>query len=390
MYSFPHRLGADRICYTAWRQVLGLVEAGVDVLLYPGSMARPVPDTVETHPTLSRGRLRLPYRLLGKLRTLELHDRIVASRLKSVAGSVDVIHLWPCAALHTICEAKRLGIPTVLERPNAHTRYAFEVVAAEHRRVGIATPHYDYQPNNALLAREEEEFQTADFLLCPSTFVVDTFVAQGFSPAKLLRHQYGFDPERFLPAGELRDPARKFTAIFVGVDAVRKGLHLATRAWLASPASRDGVFMIAGELTDEYKRRFAADLAHPSIQQLGHRNDVPELMRQADVLLMPSIEEGFALVCVEAMGAGCVPLASTACTEMCQHGVNALVHKVGDVTTLQQQLTEVYTDRPQLARLRAGALKSSAYATWGEAGRVLAGAYQQAAGAYEGLRHARS
>ena len=34
--SFRHRLGADRICYTAWRQVLGLVEAGVDVLLYPG------------------------------------------------------------------------------------------------------------------------------------------------------------------------------------------------------------------------------------------------------------------------------------------------------------------------------------------------------------------
>ncbi len=378
LYSFPHRLGADRICYTAWRQVLGLIAAGVDVLLYPGSMARPVPQAVETHPTLSRGRLRLPYRLLGKLRTLGLHDRIVARRLESVAGSVDVIHLWPCAALHTIRKAKQLGIPTVLERPNAHTRFAYEVVAAEHRRVGISTPHFDYQPNDALLAREEDEFRTADFLLCPSSFVVDTFVAQGFSPDRLLRHQYGFDPERFSPASAEREPGKRFTAIFVGVDAVRKGLHMATRAWLDSPASRDGVFQIAGELTEEYKQRFAADLAHPSIVQLGHRSDVPELMRQADVLLMPTVEEGSALVCAEAIGTGCVPLASSVCIGFCQHGVNALVHKVGDAEMLERQLTEVYTDRALLARLRAGTLETRAAATWDEAGRVLADAYRQA------------
>jgi glycosyltransferase involved in cell wall biosynthesis len=364
--------------------VLGLVEAGVDVLLYPGSMARPVPDAVETRPTLSRGSLRLPYRLLGKLRTLGLHDRIVARRLESVAGSVDVIHLWPCAALHTIRKAKQLGIPTVLERPNAHTRFAFDVVAAEHRRLGIATPHFDYQPNDALLAREEEEFRTTDFLLCPSSFVVDTFVAQGFSPDKLLRHQYGFDPEQFSPAGAERELGKRFTAIFVGVDAVRKGLHMATRAWLDSPASRDGVFQIAGGLTEEYKQRFAADLAHASIVQLGHRRDVPGLMRQADVLLMPTVEEGSALVCAEAIGTGCVPLASSVCIGFCQHGVNALVHKVGDVETLEQQLTEVYTDRALLARLRAGALKTSAAATWDEAGRVLADVYRQAVRAHGG------
>jgi len=28
LYSFPHKLGADRICYTAWQQVNGLASAG--------------------------------------------------------------------------------------------------------------------------------------------------------------------------------------------------------------------------------------------------------------------------------------------------------------------------------------------------------------------------
>jgi glycosyltransferase involved in cell wall biosynthesis len=382
LYSFPHKLGADRICYIAWQQVRGLVSAGADVLLFPGVLSRPVPDSVEIHPTLARGRLRLPYKLVGKLRALALHDKIVARRLEKLTGKVDVVHVWPCAALETIKTAKRLGIPTVLERPNAHTRFCYEVVAAEHKRIGIQTPHGDYQPDDVLLAREETEFAACDFLLCASEFAAGSFLDLGFPEGKILRHQYGFDENEYFPAAALRERGKKFTALFVGVDAVRKGLHLATAAWLSSPASKTGTFFIAGELTEEYKRRFATDLSHPSIVQLGHRHDVAQLMQSADILLMPSIEEGFALVCAEAIGAGCVPLASTACTEMCQHMENALVHNAGDLSTLQQQITDVYNNPDLLARLRAGTLQSRSGWTWAEAGRVLVDAYERAISSY--------
>jgi glycosyltransferase involved in cell wall biosynthesis len=101
-------------------------------------------------------------------------------------------------------------------------------------------------------------------------------------------------------------------------------------------------------------------------------------MQGADILLMPSIEEGFALVCAEAIGAGCVPLASNACTEMCRHMQNSLVHDVGDVATLRRQITDLH-DRPELlARLRAGALQSRAECTWTKAGHVLVAAYEHA------------
>jgi glycosyltransferase involved in cell wall biosynthesis len=378
LYSFPHKLGADRICYTAWQQVRGLASAEADVLLFPGVLSRPVPDSVEVHPTLARGKLRLPYKVIGKLRALALHDKIVARRLQKLAGQVDVVHVWPCAALETIKTAKRLGIPTVLERPNAHTRFCYEVVAAECKRIGIQTPHGDYQASHAVLVREEAEFDATDFLLCASEFAAQSFQDRGFPEAKILRHQYGFDESEYFPQTPLREPGKRFTALFVGVDAVRKGLHLATEAWLNSPAAKDGTFFIAGELTLEFKARFARELSHSSIVQLGHRHDVPRLMQSADVLLMPSIEEGFALVCAEAIGAGCVPLASNACSEMCRHMENALVHKVGDVPTLRRHLTELH-DRPELlARLRDGALRSRAQWTWTEAGRVLLGAYEQA------------
>ena len=58
-------------------------------------------------------------------------------------------------------------------------------------------------------------------------------------------------------------------------------------------------------------------LAHPSVRVLGQRNDVPELMRQSDIFVLPSIEEGSALVTSEARGSGCVLLVSDAAGAVC-------------------------------------------------------------------------
>ena len=75
-------------------------------------------------------------------------------------------------------------------------------------------------------------------------------------------------------------------------------------------------------------------------------------------MILPSIEEGFGLVCVEAMGSGCVPLVSDVCTELCRHGENALVHSVGDVETLTRHLTLLH-ERPSELDAPPAAARSS-------------------------------
>src|ERR1035441_8857873 len=96
LYSFPHKIGADRICYTAWEQVKGLVAAGVDVLAMPAAVARPIPT--EVWPTLAKGKFRIPFKLVGKYRAFHLHDRIVAKRLAKLAGEIDGVYVWACGA----------------------------------------------------------------------------------------------------------------------------------------------------------------------------------------------------------------------------------------------------------------------------------------------------
>lgn len=379
LYSFPHKLGASRICYTAWEQVNGAAAAGAEMLVYPGVLHRPVAQGVKVKPTLAVGKLRIPYKLVGMIRACALHDQIVARRLKKLVGKIDVIHTWALGARATLKEAARLGIPTVLERPNAHTRFAYEVVQKECERIGVPLPaNHEHSYNKMILAKEEEEYLLATALLCPSDFVVKTFRDQGFPADRLVRHIYGFDEKRFFPDAKPRDQKRGLTMISVGVCAVRKGLHFALEAWLNSPASKEGSFLIAGDFLPAYREKLAPMLAHPSVKVLGHRNDIPELMRQSDLLVLPSIEEGFGLVVAEAMGSGCVPLISDACTDICKHGVNGMIHPVADVKTLCNQITKLHEDRGLLARLRNASLKEIPNITWTAAGVRLVEAYHQA------------
>ena len=383
LFSFPLRMGADRICYIAWQQVNGLAAAGADLLVFPASLGRPVPAGVKVSPTLARGSFRLPFRVVGTMRAVALHDRIVARRIEKLAGSIDIIHTWPTGALETLKAAARLGIPTVLERPNAHTRFAMDVVQRECDRLGIVLPpDHEHAYNAQKLHREEEEYRLATKLICPSEFVLKTFLDEGFPKEQLARHMYAYDEKAYYPASDPRDSRHGLTMLFVGVCAVRKGVHYALEAWLKSPACQDGTFLIAGEFLPAYQEKLAAMLAHPSVKVLGHRNDVAELMRRCDILVLPSIEEGSALVTSEARGSGCVLLVSEATGANCRHMENALVHRVGDVPALAQHITMLHEDRALLERLRAASLASIPEITWTAAGRRLLDVYRETIAAY--------
>lgn len=376
LYSFPHKIGAARICTTAWHQVDGASKAGAKILLYTGSISRPFSSGVEVKTTLSLGKMRIPYRVLGTRRACAFHDWIVARHLPRLKNRIDLIHVWPLGALRTLKVARQLGITAVLERPNAHTRFAYEVVREECRKLEISMPPgHEHGYNEAILKREEREYELANYLLCPSDFVAQTFLVRGFLPKKLVRHQYGYDDAIYSPLAAQKPRTDALTVLFAGGCAPRKGLHYALEAWLRSSAHQRGTFLIAGAFIAGYRERLAANLAHPSIKVLGHRSDLPDLMRQSDVLVLPSIEEGSALVTSEARGCGCVLLVSNAAGAICRHNENALVHQVGDVNALKEHLDLLDRDKNELERLRASSLQTVKELTWTEAGKILQQAY---------------
>ena len=184
LQSFPHKIGAARICTTAWHQAAGVAAAGADA-------AR---DARRGAPPAARGRPR-PADARARQGCGSRTSRSAAcARSRCTTGSsrarcrgwpdrIDIVHTWPMGARETLRTARRLGIPTVLERPNAHTRFAYEVVRDECERLGVALPaDHEHAYNADILRLEEEEYALADRLLCPSDFVRPDVPRPGFEP----------------------------------------------------------------------------------------------------------------------------------------------------------------------------------------------------------------
>ena len=227
------------------------------------------------------------------------------------------------------------------------------------------------------LRREEAEYRLATRLACPSDFVVDTFVGKGFAREQLVRHRYGYDDSRLAaPEERALDPMRKFTACFVARCEPRKGLHHALEAWHRSGAATTGRFLIAGNFVAGYRELLAKWLDHPSIELVGFVDDIGVLMRQSDVFILPSIEEGSALVTYDARACGCVLLVSDATGAPCTHMTDALVHRTGDVETLTEHLRLVQSSPELLARLREQSLSGLENLTWKAATRDLICVYE--------------
>jgi glycosyltransferase involved in cell wall biosynthesis len=379
-YSFPHALGAPGIGTTAWNQISSLIAAGHRVTVVATSIARPNPGASRVVRTLAIGSQRIPHRLIGRDRAFDWHDA-VASRLLR-AGKFDVVHTWPLSGQRTIASASALGVATVREAPNTHTAHAYQVVEEEYRALGIAMPQNSHHFNAAHLAREEREWASSTAILVPSDHVAATFRERGFPANKLLRHQYGYNPRDIPPvanAAGARPDDRPFTVVFAGSGTPRKGLHYALEAWHAmGPERGNGIFRIHGTIEDGYSKHLADLLNHPSVQLHGFTSPASAIYSDADVLVLPSIEEGSALVTYEAQAAGCVPVVSSASGAVIDHDVNGLTHEPRDVATLTAQLANLAKHPEVLERLRRGALDRAPALTWDAATDSLVTCYRTA------------
>jgi D-inositol-3-phosphate glycosyltransferase len=270
----------------------------------------------------------------------------------------------------------------VREVPNTHTAYAYESVARETATLGIETAaghSHTFDPE--ALALEEAEFRAVDALAVPSEFSKRTFLERGFDESRLLLHQYGFDPARFAADGRPREPRGEgLTVLFAGRCEPRKGLHHALRAWIDSGAADRGRFVICGDFFPGYREVLATRLDHPSVDVRGFVPNLAATMRDSDILVLPSVEEGSALVTYEAQASGCVLLVSDAAGARCKHMEGGLIHAADDVEALTDHFRLLDRDRALVARLREHTLARRAELTWDQAAEDLESIYEHITG----------
>ena len=102
-----------------------------------------------------------------------------------------------------------------------------------------------------------------------------------------------------------------------------------------------------GELAAELRRLAAAIGIDDRVHWLGWRHDAADLMAAFDVLLVPSLWEGFGLVLLEAMSRRVPVIASrvSAIPEVVVHGETGILIEPRDVDALAKAMTRLLQDR---------------------------------------------
>lgn len=158
----------------------------------------------------------------------------------------------------------------------------------------------------------------------------------------------GIDTSRFVPATVRAD--RPLRVLFVGNPSRRKGFHLLQALATQLPAGVELAYT-AGLRNDH---QAAGGKRLLSLGRVPYER-MHELYQQADILLFPTLREGFGLCVAEAMACG-LPVVSTRCSaipELVDEGRGGFLLPPGDVDGMARALNRLLADAPRRAEFGA-------------------------------------
>jgi glycosyltransferase involved in cell wall biosynthesis len=250
------------------------------------------------------------YRLGGEALMMrcqwQVHRWFARRAVRHLEGS-ELIHGWSQWSEPSLLWARERGLPTVLERSSAHILEQSLLLREEHARLGLHWP----PTHPKIEAMELREYTLASAVAVPSLFVERSFVARGFPRERLFRNALGVNLGQFQPPSQPPVPpeASGLRAIYAGSLSVRKGIP-DLLAGFASAALTNAELILVGGETPELAPLLAQQPAN--VTCLGHRPqaELVEHYGRAHCFVMASIEEGMAMVQMQALACG-LPLICT-------------------------------------------------------------------------------
>lgn len=228
---------------------------------------------------------------------------------KLSTNSAKFIHAYEDCACKTFTRAKELGIQCSYELPITHWATTRKLLAEEAERYPEWEPTLEStnEPEEKLF-QKEEELSLADRIICPSQFVFNSIppVIRNRIPSQII--PFGSPVGKFNTHQSNKRFNDPFKILFVGSMSQRKGLADLFEAMKL--LKKESVKLsVLGQLSmpmDFYRRQFSEFEYIPPCAN----HFVREIMKKHDVLVLPSIIEGRALVQQEALSCG-IPLVVT-------------------------------------------------------------------------------
>ena len=282
---------------------------------------------------------------------LRLHEYF-----KAVYASEDV-------ALQSFSIAKQKGLKCIYDLPIGHWRVFHEIMKEERERHPEWSQTLFFRPDSPeKLDQKDRELELADTIIVASSFTENTLSAYPHKlTAPVVRFPYGAPP---ISGPRHATPrTQPLRVLFVGGLGQRKGISYLLDAvdQLQCPHTLTllGRPISAAPPLDRALRR------HHWIPTAPHA-EVLRIMREHDVLVFPSLFEGFGLVLLEAMSQGMVVVTTknTAGPDVLSDGKDGVLVPLRSVTAIVEVLTRLEEDRNLLASMSQAAQEKAQAYSW--------------------------
>lgn len=301
---------------------------------------------------------RIPFLRKIPRSTYLLKDNIFDLIASTKIDPCDIFHGWGHHSLFQMKKAKRLGAITVIERASSHPMTQTNLLREEYERYGPRNTPVDEWVNQKSL----KEFEEADYIAVPSKFVYDSFIEQGCDGHKLFLIPFGVDIDKFKPRDKQDDV---FRVLFVGEIGLRKGVQYLLETW-SQLKLRNAELVLVGGLTGDIQKIVKKYQQKINCVITGHLADPTPFFSNASVFAFPSVEDGFALVVLEAMASGVPVIVSenTGAKDVVTNGEDGFVIPIRDAESLAEKILYFYDNKNVTDEMGRIARQKAESCTW--------------------------
>lgn len=210
-------------------------------------------------------------------------------------------------------------------------------------------------PDPRYLDRIRAELDSASCIIVNSKHSAASLISQGVDGSKITIVPLATRAAAAhvsLDRSDRRD--RPFRVLFVGSVTIAKGYpYFGEAAKLVGSAAE---FVAAGSMV--LRQEFLAQ-HHWPVRSTGHlsRSMLADLMANSDVLVFPTLSDGFGLVQLEAMAAGLPVIATRFCGDVVEDGVSGFLIPARDAQAIASAVMTLRDDPVRYAEMSAAAIR---------------------------------
>jgi len=237
--------------------------------------------------------------------------------------------------------------------PFEQNRYLFDLA-------GLKPKHHELIPD-WVARRVEAELVDADLVFVPSRFVAEQLLAHGVRSEKIATIPYGVDLGAFYPSQEPVREIGEIECLYVGQISHRKGIVVLLQAARRLQGLSVKFRLVGPMVSPEVLADLPENVVYEGPSLPG---GVDEVMRHADLFVLPTLEDACALVVLEAMASG-LPVITTmnnGSGELIRNNHDGLIVPAGDAEALAEAIRDL-VESPSLRRELGAAARQKVQGT---------------------------